>query len=59
MPDRGRSRIIMITGDHPMTAAATAERIGITGSHPEVVAADVLEQLDEKELPTSSERTRR
>ena len=43
-------RIIMITGDHPLTAAATAERIGITGSHPKVVAADDLEQLDENKL---------
>ena len=43
-------RIIMITGDHPLTAAATAERIGITGSHPKVVAADNFEQLDENKL---------
>ena len=43
-------RIIMITGDHPLTAAATAERIGITGSRPKVVAADNFEQLDENKL---------
>ena len=43
-------RIIVITGDHPLTAAATAERIGITGSHPKVVAADDFEQLDESKL---------
>ena len=42
-------RIIVITGDHPLTAA-TAERIGITGSRPKVVAADDLEQLDESKL---------
>ena len=43
-------RIIVITGDHPLTAAATAERIGITGSYPKVVAAADFEQLDENKL---------
>jgi calcium-translocating P-type ATPase len=43
-------RIIVITGDHPLTAAAIAERIGITGPHPAVVTAEQFEQLDEKQL---------
>lgn len=43
-------RIIVITGDHPLTAAAIAERIGITGPHPTVVTAEDFEQLDEKQL---------
>jgi calcium-translocating P-type ATPase len=43
-------RIIMITGDHPLTAAAIAERIGITGPHPHVVTAEDFEQLDENQL---------
>ena len=43
-------RIIMITGDHPLTAAAAAERIGITGPHPKVVAGEDFEQLDESKL---------
>ena len=43
-------RIIVITGDHPLTAAATAERIGITGPHPTVVTAEDFEQLDENQL---------
>jgi calcium-translocating P-type ATPase len=43
-------RIIVITGDHPLTAAATAERIGITGPHPKVVTAEDFEQLDEHQL---------
>ena len=43
-------RIIVITGDHPLTAAAIAERVGITGAHPTVVTAEHFEQLTEKEL---------
>lgn len=43
-------RIIVITGDHPLTAAAIAERIGITGPHPTVVTAEQFEQLDENQL---------
>ena len=43
-------RIIVITGDHPLTAAATAERIGITGSHPTVLTAEEFERLDERRL---------
>ncbi|MCX4092459.1 cation-translocating P-type ATPase [Nocardia sp. alder85J] len=43
-------RIIVITGDHPLTAAAIAERIGITGPHPTVVTGDTLDHLTEKEL---------
>jgi calcium-translocating P-type ATPase len=45
-------RIIVITGDHPLTAAATAERIGITGPHPKVVTAEDFEQLDDSQLAT-------
>lgn len=43
-------RIIVITGDHPLTAAAIAERIGITGPRPTVVTAEQFEQLDESQL---------
>jgi calcium-translocating P-type ATPase len=43
-------RIIMITGDHPLTAAAIAQRIGITGSQPKVVIGEDFEQLDERQL---------
>lgn len=43
-------RIIVITGDHPLTAAAIAERIGITGPHPVVVTAQQFEELDENQL---------
>ncbi|WP_454561344.1 cation-translocating P-type ATPase [Mycobacterium haemophilum] len=43
-------RIIVITGDHPLTAAAIAERVGITGPDPTVVTAAQFEQLDENQL---------
>jgi calcium-translocating P-type ATPase len=43
-------RIIVITGDHPLTAAAVAQRVGITGDHPTVVTGDQLEQLSEPQL---------
>ncbi len=43
-------RIIVITGDHPLTAAAIAERVGITGAHPTVVTGEQFERLTEKQL---------
>ncbi len=43
-------RIIVITGDHPLTAAAIAERVGITGTQPTVVTGEQFERLTEKEL---------
>jgi calcium-translocating P-type ATPase len=43
-------RIIVITGDHPLTAAGIAERVGITGAHPTVVTAEQFERLTEKKL---------
>jgi calcium-translocating P-type ATPase len=43
-------RIIVITGDHPLTAAAIAHRVGITGDHPTVVTDVQFEQLSEQRL---------
>jgi calcium-translocating P-type ATPase len=43
-------RIIVITGDHPLTASAIAQRVGITGAHPTVVTAEQFERLTEKQL---------
>ena len=43
-------RIIVITGDHPLTAAAIAQRVGITGDHPTVVTGEQFEQLSEQQL---------
>jgi phosphoserine phosphatase len=50
-------RIIMITGDHPLTATAIAQRVGITGSNPTVVSGRQLENLGESELRTLVSRT--
>lgn len=43
-------RIIVITGDHPLTARAIAQRVGITGEHPTVVTGDQFERLSEAQL---------
>ncbi len=43
-------RIIVITGDHPLTAAAIAQRVGITGEHPTVVTGAEFDQLTEQQL---------
>jgi calcium-translocating P-type ATPase len=43
-------RIIVITGDHPLTAAAVARRVGITGGSPTVVSGRQLERMHEHEL---------
>ena len=43
-------RIIMITGDHPVTAGAIAQRVGITGDHPTVVTDNQFDRLTEQQL---------
>ncbi|WP_406817881.1 cation-translocating P-type ATPase [Mycobacterium sp. M23085] len=43
-------RIIVITGDHPLTARAIAQRVGITGEQPTVVTGDQFERLGEAQL---------
>ncbi|HET6504918.1 MAG TPA: cation-transporting P-type ATPase [Amycolatopsis sp.] len=43
-------RIIVITGDHPLTAAAIARRVGISGDNPTVITAEDFERLREPEL---------
>jgi calcium-translocating P-type ATPase len=43
-------RIIVITGDHPLTAGAVSQRVGITGDHPTVVTGDQFERLTEQQL---------
>jgi calcium-translocating P-type ATPase len=43
-------RIIVITGDHPLTAGEIARRVGIGGEHPAVVNATDLDQMTEGQL---------
>ncbi len=43
-------RIIMVTGDHPVTAAAIAQQIGIVGMTPRVVTEHELDDMPETEL---------
>jgi magnesium-transporting ATPase (P-type) len=43
-------RIIVITGDHPLTAAAIAGQVGIGGSAPQAVDASRIDHSHEREL---------
>jgi len=45
-------RVVVITGDHPLTAAAIARRVGIARGEPTVVDGERLERLDDAELAT-------
>jgi calcium-translocating P-type ATPase len=43
-------RIIVVTGDHGLTAAAIAKRVGITSGEPTVVSGRELDQMSEEQL---------
>lgn len=43
-------RIIIITGDHGLTAAAIARRVGIIRGEPTIVSGDELDRMSEAEL---------
>ncbi len=48
---RAGIRILVITGDHPLTAAAIARRVGIGGERaPRTVMADAIESMPQQEL---------
>src|SRR5690606_37793077 len=50
---RAGIRILMVTGDHPLTAEAVARRVGIvTGPAPTVVTGAAFEALDDDGLDT-------
>ncbi|GAA4513483.1 cation-translocating P-type ATPase [Nonomuraea ferruginea] len=43
-------RIIVVTGDHALTAAAIAQQVGIAGEHPVVVTGERLDAMSEHDL---------
>jgi magnesium-transporting ATPase (P-type) len=43
-------RVIVITGDHPLTAAAIARRVGIGGEDPRVIDAAQFDHRSEQEI---------
>ncbi|WP_057895674.1 cation-translocating P-type ATPase [Liquorilactobacillus oeni] len=43
-------KIIMVTGDSPLTAKSIAKKIGITGENPRVVTGDELNKMSDDEL---------
>jgi Ca2+-transporting ATPase len=49
---------VMITGDHPGTALAIADRVGIAGDHEAIITGPELAQLSEAEFATRVAGTR-
>ena len=51
-------RIIVVTGDHPLTATAIAQQVGIVGDHPTVRTGEDLARMTEDELDSTLEEQR-
>ncbi|HVW46362.1 MAG TPA: cation-transporting P-type ATPase [Solirubrobacterales bacterium] len=47
---RARIRIVMVTGDHGLTAAAIARQAGIVGGHPTIITGEEVESLPQEQL---------
>ena len=47
---RARIRIVMVTGDHGLTAAAIAREAGIVGEHPTILTGAEVEALPQEDL---------
>ncbi|WP_281164613.1 cation-translocating P-type ATPase [Liquorilactobacillus sicerae] len=47
---QAKIKIIMVTGDRPLTAKAVAVKIGITGPNPQVVTGEQLEKMSAAQL---------
>ncbi len=43
-------RVVVITGDHPLTAAAIARRVGIGGEHPQAIDGSDIDHTHEQRL---------
>lgn len=50
-------RVIMITGDHALTAEAIARDLGILGEDERAVTGNQLDQMNEKEIEAALDRT--
>ncbi|CAM3150415.1 cation-transporting P-type ATPase [Saccharomonospora xinjiangensis] len=51
-------RLIMVTGDHALTAGEIARKIGLARDHPTVITGDQLAELSERELESLLEGER-
>jgi Ca2+-transporting ATPase len=47
---RAGIRVMMVTGDNPTTAAAIAQKVGITRELPEVITGTEIDQVSDEEL---------
>ncbi len=50
--------IIIVTGDHALTATAIAAQVGVTGTHPTVITGEELDRMREDDLDTLLRQTR-